>query len=159
MYSYGPPHMAKQKQDDQLELTYSSYVRTQDVTLKTCQRRWMIGRSGERGSGISVLAARHDDDDDDDICVEKLITTIQVEGMIYWEVNTIAFRFYWTIIRTMRGDINNDGSAEPKRYRVDLSINHSFHLDRCYRFFYILSDYNLLFTLHIYIYIYIYKLK
>ena len=30
--------MAKQKQDDQPELTYSSYVRTQDVTLKTCQR-------------------------------------------------------------------------------------------------------------------------
>ena len=27
----------------------------------------MIGRSGETGSGISVLAARHDDDDDDDI--------------------------------------------------------------------------------------------
>ena len=25
----------------------------------------MIGRSGERWSGISVLAARHDDDDDD----------------------------------------------------------------------------------------------
>ena len=24
----------------------------------------MIGRSGERGSGVSVLAARHDDDDD-----------------------------------------------------------------------------------------------
>ena len=64
MYSYGPPHMAKQKQDDQLEITYSSYVRTQDVTLKTCRRRWMIGRSGERGSGISVLAARNDDDDD-----------------------------------------------------------------------------------------------
>ncbi len=37
--------------------------RTQDVTLKTCWRRWMIGRSGERGSGISVLAARHDDYD------------------------------------------------------------------------------------------------
>ena len=70
MYSYGPPHMAGQKQDDQLELTYSSYVRTQDVTLKTCQRRWIIGRSGERGSGISVLAARHDDDDDDDILGE-----------------------------------------------------------------------------------------
>ena len=26
----------------------------------------MIGRSGERWSGISVQAARHDDDDDDD---------------------------------------------------------------------------------------------
>ena len=25
----------------------------------------MIGRNGERGSGISALAARHDDDDDD----------------------------------------------------------------------------------------------
>ena len=63
MYSYGPPHRAKQKQDDQLEHTYSSYVRIWDVTLKTCQKRWMIGRSGERGSGISVLAAWHDDDD------------------------------------------------------------------------------------------------
>ena len=28
----------------------------------------MIGRRGERGSGISVQAARHDDDDDDDTC-------------------------------------------------------------------------------------------
>ena len=26
----------------------------------------MIGRRGERGSRISVLATRHDDDDDDD---------------------------------------------------------------------------------------------
>ena len=65
MYSYRPPHMDVQKQDDQHELTYSNYVRTRDVTLRTCQRRWLIGRSGERGSGISVLVARHDDDDDD----------------------------------------------------------------------------------------------
>ena len=64
MYSCRPPHMAKQKQDDQLEHTYSSYVRIRGVALKTCQKRWSIGRSGERGSGISVLAARHDDDDD-----------------------------------------------------------------------------------------------
>ena len=42
---------------------YSSFEG--DVTLKTYRRRWMIGRSGERGSEISVLAARHDDDDDD----------------------------------------------------------------------------------------------
>ena len=65
MYSYGPPYMAEQKQDDQLEHTFSSYVRIRDVALKTCQRRWTIGRSGKRGSWISVLAARHDDDDDD----------------------------------------------------------------------------------------------
>ena len=57
-------HMAGQKQDDQLEHTSSGYVRIRDVALKTCQRRWTIGRSGERGSGISVLAVRHDDDDD-----------------------------------------------------------------------------------------------
>ena len=36
MYSYGPPHMAGQKQDDQHEHTFSSYVRIRDVALKTC---------------------------------------------------------------------------------------------------------------------------
>ena len=57
--------MAEQKQDDQLEHTYGSYARIRDVALKTYQRRLTIGRGGERGSGISVLAARHDNDDDD----------------------------------------------------------------------------------------------
>ena len=55
--------MAAQKQDDQHERTFSSYVRIQDVVLKTYLGRWTIGRSGERGSGISVLPARYDDDD------------------------------------------------------------------------------------------------
>ena len=32
---------------------------------------------------------------------------IQVEEEIYWEVDTVAFRFYWTIIRMMRGDISD----------------------------------------------------
>ena len=35
-----------------------------DAALRTCRKRWMIGRGGERGLGISVLMARHDDDDD-----------------------------------------------------------------------------------------------
>ena len=56
--------MAVQEQDDQHEHTFSSYVRIRDVVLKTCLGRWTIGRSGERGSGISVLSAWHDDDDD-----------------------------------------------------------------------------------------------
>ena len=56
--------MAVQKQDDQHEHTFSNYVRIRDVVLKTCLVRWTTGRSGERGSGISVLPARHDDDDD-----------------------------------------------------------------------------------------------
>ena len=59
------PHtLAAQKQDDQLERTFSIYVRIQDVVLKTYLGRWTIGRSGERGSGISVLPARYDDDDE-----------------------------------------------------------------------------------------------
>ena len=55
--------MAVQKQDDQHEHTSSSYVRIRDVVLKTYLGRWTIRRSGERGSGISVLPARYDDDD------------------------------------------------------------------------------------------------
>ena len=50
----------------------------------------------------------------------------------------------------------DDSSVELKRYSVDLSINLSFHLVHCYQFFYILLNYNPLFTFHIYIYIYIY---
>ena len=55
--------MAVQKQDDQHEHTFSRYVRIRDVVLKTCMGRWTMGRSGKRGSGISVLPARHNDDD------------------------------------------------------------------------------------------------
>ena len=55
--------MAEQKQDNHLEHKYSSYVRIRDVAQKTGQRQWTIGKSGERESGISVLAARHEDDD------------------------------------------------------------------------------------------------
>ena len=39
MYSYGPPHMAGQKQDDQLKHIFSSYVKIRDVALKTFERR------------------------------------------------------------------------------------------------------------------------
>ena len=91
MYSCGPPHMDVQKQDDQYELTYSNYVRTQDVTLKTCRRRWMIGRSGERGSGISVLTARHNDDDDITGCWKVLGSTMK--GMIF---------FIWIFLEVFR---------------------------------------------------------
>ena len=81
MYSYWPPHMAGQKQDDQLEHTFSSSVRIQDVALKTFQRRWTRGRSGERGSGISVLAARHDDDDDDDDYRPKKLSQLELKNI------------------------------------------------------------------------------
>ena len=58
--------MDEQRQDDQLEPTYSSSVPIWDVALNTCQKQWKIGRGDERGPGISVLIAQHDDGDDDD---------------------------------------------------------------------------------------------
>ena len=61
MYSCGPLHMAEQKQGDQLEPTYGSSGKIRGVALRTRRKRWMTGRNGERGSGISVLIARHDD--------------------------------------------------------------------------------------------------
>ena len=57
------PTHGREKQDDQHEHTFSSYVRIRDVVLKTYLGRWTIGRSSERGSGISVLPARYDDDE------------------------------------------------------------------------------------------------
>ena len=58
------PTYARAKAGGRAKHTYSSYVRIWDVALKTCQRWWTIGGSSQRGSGISVPAARHHDDDD-----------------------------------------------------------------------------------------------
>ena len=52
--------------DNELEPTYSNFVPLQNVSLKTYRKQWRIEKGGEKGSGISVLLARHDDDDDDD---------------------------------------------------------------------------------------------
>ena len=57
------PHIWPSKSRMTSANIYTAAVRIQDVALKTCLRRWTIGRSGEKGSGISMLAARHDDDD------------------------------------------------------------------------------------------------
>ena len=56
--------MDVQRQDNQLKHTYTSSAPIRDVVLRTYWKQWMIGMGGERGSGISVLIARHDDDDD-----------------------------------------------------------------------------------------------
>ena len=58
MYSCGPLHMDEQRQDDQLEPTYSISVPIKDVALKTCREQWTIEKGGEKGSGISVLMVR-----------------------------------------------------------------------------------------------------
>ena len=58
--------MDDQRQDDQLEPTYSSLVPIRDVALKTCRKQLTIGRGGERESEISALIARHDDEEEVD---------------------------------------------------------------------------------------------
>ena len=64
--------MNEQKQDNQLEPTYNSSVPILNVVLKTYRKQWTIGRGNERGSGISVLIARHVDVDDDDEYSSKI---------------------------------------------------------------------------------------
>ena len=85
-YTPMDPHI---KQDDQLEHTYSSYVRIRDVALKTCQRGWTIERSGERGSGISVLAARHDDDE---LVKIELFICLKMDLYVYMYKNGFAIK-------------------------------------------------------------------
>ena len=84
--------MTELKQDDQLEHTYSRFVRIQDVAQKTRQRRGTIGKSGERGSGISMLVARHDDDDDDDTFTHMYPLHIYIYIYIYIYTNTQTYR-------------------------------------------------------------------
>ena len=84
--------MAAQKQDDQFERTFSSYVRIQVVVLKTYLGRWTIGRSGERGSGISVVPARYDDDDDDiSLNVWRTILSIPFDNILKWAISVYKF--------------------------------------------------------------------
>ena len=105
MYSYGSPHMAAQKQDDQHERTFSSYVRIQVVVLKTCLGRWTIGRSGERGSGISVLPARYDDDDDDDDDL-TIITTVGVHWHGQFIIELFLFFTKMNMLTGRRKNLN-----------------------------------------------------
>ena len=55
MYSCGPFHMDEQKQDDQLEPTYSSSVPIRDVALKTYRKQWSMVKGGVSGSDKTFL--------------------------------------------------------------------------------------------------------
>ena len=102
--------MAAQKQDDQLERTFSSYVRIQDVVLKTYLGRWTIGRSGERGSGISVLPARYDDDDE--VVYSQLNVNTVLFKTIQFSIST-QLSSTWLIDRTLSG-ATPQGQSEPE---------------------------------------------
>ena len=80
--------------------TYVQHLwRIRDVALKTCQRRWTIGRNGERGSGISVLAPRHHDDDDPTLSVYISEMRYYVH---YLHFRTIVLIFVAMFITTFR---------------------------------------------------------
>ena len=73
----------------------ANYVRIRDVVRKTCLRRWTIGKSGERGSGISVLPARHDDDDG-----LNNITVVLLEGWLWHYITHKG----WYAIKTKKSN-------------------------------------------------------
>ena len=87
MYSCGPLHMNEQRQDVQLEPTYSSYVPIWDVALRICRKQWMIGRCGERKSEISVLIVWQDDDDDIYIYIYIYIYMMDTYGLAQKHLN------------------------------------------------------------------------
>ena len=124
--------MAKQKQDDQLEHTYSSYVRIRDVALKTCKRRWTIGRSGKSGSEISVLAARHDDD-----IYFKQYIHIYIYIYIYCLKNKKFTKFipqlnYWTYW-ARESEINSSWNIISRAVpRENLLLGHLFFFNTCF---------------------------
>ena len=78
--------MDEQRQDDQLEPIYNSFV--QKEALKTCREWLTIEMSGKRGSGRSVLAVWYNDDN---ICIRilpsnnKSFKTIKIKYIDFYE--------------------------------------------------------------------------
>ena len=60
----------------------------------------MIGRSGERGSGISMLAARHDDDDEElNPLIASLSLRIRVSAfVVVFGLLRVGFRAYQPLL-------------------------------------------------------------
>ena len=116
MFSNGPPHMAEQMQGDQLEPTYSSSVRIRDVALRTCQKRWTIERNGERGSGISVLAAWQDDDEISFINTNRLTNFWQLKKYVRkYKLYDLRKRKEEIIERTLKKDLRERHKRERER--------------------------------------------
>ena len=64
MYTYEPPHMAEQKQDEQLGTYIQQLCEDTGCSPRHLPEPMNDRECDERVSGISVLAARHDEEDD-----------------------------------------------------------------------------------------------
>ena len=124
MFSDGPPHMAEQNQDDQLEPTYSSSVRIRDVALGTCQKRWTIGRCGERRPGIFVHAARHDDDDEEGLQYADWISNSELSSSKYW-LQRVFKKYNFELEQYYKLNYNNQKSK-----RTDAPTTHIWLIGR-----------------------------
>ena len=100
----------------------------------------MIGRGGERGSGISVLVAWHDDDDDDDDDDDKKKSweisgsCWKVKKKTHWNMKItiipIIVRALWTIPRTEKKEWRKYESKEVLRlFRSHHSWNQQEYLE------------------------------
>ena len=56
---------------DQQKFTYINSVLTLDAVKKTCQKRWLIEKDGEKELKETVLSARIDDDDEAKLNLHK----------------------------------------------------------------------------------------
>ena len=103
------PHQTRSKLGNYVMI--STNVRIQVVVLKTYRGRWTIGRSGERGSGISVLPARYDDDDEEhfnilcflnffpDFYLKITYTFFSITNWLFFKIFIVLFFVFYSSIQ------------------------------------------------------------
>ena len=104
--------MDEERQDDQLEPIYNSFVLIEDIALKTNRERWTIETGGEKGSVGSALAAGLDDDDryQNNILEQNLISLYSNHKLRYIKTKFIAFMqksYSWCLVGCCRQDLFN----------------------------------------------------
>ena len=116
--------MDEQRQDDQREPIYNSSVPKHRAAWTTYREWWTIETVGERGSGRSTLAARHDDDDDDVYLISVypfgyetiLHLTVRLQFQRYWECGVPLYCHYSMVFPDL------------SKGQIDLFKNYSFSI-------------------------------
>ena len=95
----------------------TSTVRIWCVALRICWKRWTIGRGGEKGSGISVLMARHHDDGLGLFCLEVRELHLCLYIHFCWIASKEVFFFFFFFFCTQ-----SDHAFIHFKYLFDLEI-------------------------------------